>query len=162
MKHALDFLLVIHVPGLNKQIGSRQFSAILCDRLGIPLFEPDSLCPFCKREMDVFGDHAVHCTNEIGLKFLHDLVRDTIADMCYRAGVPARKKVDLGFLTKNGTSLRPADVLVLNWDNGRDVCFDVTIVSPFGGSNGRTLEGGHAIRDAVNRKNTKYLEKCTA
>lgn len=146
VKHAMDFLLAIPIPGLNQQIGSRQFSAILCYRLGIPLFEPDSLFPFCKREMDVFGDHAVHCTNEVGLKFRHDLVRDTIADICYRDGVPARKEVDLGLLANNDISLRPTDVLVLNWDNGRDVCFDMTIVSPFAVGNGRTLEGERLSR----------------
>ncbi|XP_026428642.1 uncharacterized protein LOC113324540 [Papaver somniferum] len=160
MKHALDFLMAIPIVGLNQKIGARQFSAVLCYRLGIPLFELDSMCPFCKREMDIFGDHAVHCANEVCLKFIHDLVHDTIADICYRVGLPARKEADLGLLSNNGTSLRPADILVYNWDNGRDVCLDVTIISPFAGS--RTLELGQALKDAVIRKNTKYLEKCAS
>lgn len=62
----------------------------------------------------MFGDHALHCAIDVGLKFRHDLVRDTSADACFRAGVPARKEVALGLLYDDGSALRPADILVYN------------------------------------------------
>lgn len=161
-KHAWDFLLAIPSMGLNQVIGARQFSAVLRYRLGIPLFKADGACPFCKTDMNVFGDHALHCANEVGLMFIHDLVREIIADICFRADVPARKEVDLGFLANNDTALRPADIFVYTWDNGSNVCLDVTGVLPFTDGGVRSFVSGMAIRNAVTRKNTKYLEKCTS
>ncbi|XP_026456101.1 uncharacterized protein LOC113357055 isoform X2 [Papaver somniferum] len=77
-------------------------------------------------------------------------------------GVPARKEVDLGFLANNGTTLRPADIFIYNWDDGHDMCFDVTGVSSFTGGGVRSFVSGLAIKNAVTRKNAKYLEKCTS
>lgn len=81
--------------------------------------------------MDTFGDHALYCAIDVGIKFLHVLVCDTLEDACYRAGVPARKEEALGILSNDGSYLRPADILVYNWDNGQHTCFDVISVSPF-------------------------------
>lgn len=84
--HAMDFLKAIPIPGLNQEVGSRQFSSVLQYRLAIPLFEEGNKCTCCRKLMDIFGDHAIHCASEVGLKFRHDLVKDILADMCYRAG----------------------------------------------------------------------------
>lgn len=56
--------------------------------------------------------------------------------------------------------MKPADVLVYNWEDGKDVCFDVTVVSPFTSARTRNYTPGHAISSAVSRKCTKYLDKC--
>lgn len=58
--------------------------------------------------------------------------------------------------------MRPEDILVYNWENNQDVCFDATCVSPF--SNGGICDfvPGQAIANAVSRKHNKCLEKCTA
>lgn len=110
--------------------------------------------------MDDFGDHALHCASEVRQKFRHDLVRDVISDICYKGGVAARKEVNLGFLSDDAKSLRPADIILYNWENGQDDCFDVTGVSPFAGNNGRVFTPGVVISDAISRKHTKYLDKC--
>lgn len=104
----LDFLKAIPIQGLNQSIGPRQFRAVLIYRLGIPIFGPDSFCPFCKRDIDIYGDHAVHCASEIGGKYRHDMVCDTFADICYKSGVAARKEVHMGFLSDSVKALRPA------------------------------------------------------
>ncbi|XP_026459935.1 uncharacterized protein LOC113360664 [Papaver somniferum] len=39
-------------------------------------------------------------------------------DIFYKASVHVRKEANLGILTDDGKDLRPADILVLNWDNG--------------------------------------------
>lgn len=139
IKHAHDYLLVVPISGLNQCIGPRQFRAVLCYRLGIPLFVENGLCTSCNKSMDMFGDHALHCAKDLGSKFRHDLVRDIVVDICYKASVPACKEVSLGILSDEDKDLRPADILVLKWENGQDVCMDVTGVSPFTGDGIRSF-----------------------
>lgn len=110
--------------------------------------------------MNVFGDYAVHCASEVGVKFLHDFVRDVLMDICYKGGVPARKEAPLRLLSDQHTPLKPADILVHSWEDGRDTCFDVTGVSPFTGNGICSFTPGHAISAAVTRKNSKYLAQC--
>ncbi|GKB60376.1 hypothetical protein Tco_0916562, partial [Tanacetum coccineum] len=45
---------------------------------------------------DIYGDHAVSCVGIIGIKHRHNVVRDTLVDICYRSGISAGKKVDIG------------------------------------------------------------------
>lgn len=79
---------------------------------------------------------------------------------CYKGGVVARKEASLGFLTNSFKSVKPADVLVYNWIDGKDVCFDVAGVSPFTSARTRSFTPGHAISAAVLRKLHKYQESC--
>ncbi|GJY25784.1 hypothetical protein Tco_0400510 [Tanacetum coccineum] len=44
----------------------------------------------------------------------------------------------MGFLSDDGKDLRPADLLLFNWLQGKDACLDVTCISPFAGM-GRLL-----------------------
>lgn len=113
MAHAMDFLKAIPIAGLNQTIGPRQFRAVIQYRLGVPLFPENSVFPCCSHSMDTFGDHAIHCANKFGPKFIHDLVRDVAMDICNKAGVAARKEASLGFLT-DGNGLKPADIFVYN------------------------------------------------
>lgn len=152
LNHVMDFLKAIPIPGLGQSLGPRQFRVVAQYRLGIPLFPEDSKCSCCGRAMDVYGDHALHCASEVGIKFRHNLVRDLVMDICYRSGVAAGKEVALGFLSDNNNALKPADILIYNWENGQDTCFDVTGVSPFSSGVIRSFIPGHAISAAVTRK----------
>lgn len=149
------------ISGLGQCIGPRQFCVVLSYRLGIPVFAAGSVCSFYSRDMDLFGDHALHCAHGIGSKFRHDLARDILFDICSRATIHAQKEVDLGFLSVEGGALRPADIPIHNWDSGRDVCFDVTGISPFTGGGVHTFVPGQAVCNTVSRKRNKYLDKCT-
>lgn len=95
--HAQDYLLAIPADGLGQKIGPRQFCSMLRYRHGVPLFVVNSSCLCYNRDMNVFSDHALHCASEVGLKFRHDLVRDTFAHICYRASVPFRVEAALSF-----------------------------------------------------------------
>ncbi|XP_026397756.1 uncharacterized protein LOC113293280 [Papaver somniferum] len=161
-EHAMDFLKAIPIPGINQVVGPRQFSFVLQYRLGIPLFEKDSKCACCGKHMDIFGDHAIHCASEVGLKFRHDMAKYVLADICYKAGIVDRKEVSLGLISAYNKELRPADIMVYNWENSRDVCMDVTGVSPFTSARTRNFIPGSAISAAITRKNNKYLDKCTS
>ncbi|XP_026399036.1 uncharacterized protein LOC113294877 [Papaver somniferum] len=157
-----DYLLAIPADGLGQKIGPRQFSAVLSYRLGIPLFNANSSCMCCNRDMDVYGDHALHCASEVGIKFRHDIVRDTFGDISYRASVPYKIEANLGFLSHDGGDARPADIMVYIWEDGHDTCFDVTVVSPFAGGGVQAFTPGLALAKAIERKRVKYLDVCNA
>ncbi|XP_026378263.1 uncharacterized protein LOC113272672 [Papaver somniferum] len=157
----MDLLKAIPIAGLNQAVGARQFSVVLQYRLGIPLFEAGSSCSICARPW-IYGDHAIHCVREVGPKFRHDMVRDAFADMCYKAGVAARKEVSLGFLSNSTNTQKPADILVYYWIDGKDVCFDVTWVFPFTSARTRSFTPDHAILAVVTRKMHKYLDQCAS
>nr|GEW70622.1 pentatricopeptide repeat (PPR) superfamily protein [Tanacetum cinerariifolium] len=94
--------------------------------------------PTTKHQMDQWGDHAVHCCSEVGVKFRHNLVRDILVDICSKVGIFVRKEAPMGFLSHDEKDLRPADLLLFNWLQGKDACLDVTGISPFAGT-GPTL-----------------------
>ncbi|KAL6517193.1 hypothetical protein OROHE_017899 [Orobanche hederae] len=110
--------------------------------------------------MDQWGDNAVHCTSEVGVKFRHNLVRDTLFDICSKVGVSVRKEAPMGFLSDDGRDLRPADLLLYNWSQGKDACLDVTGVSPFAGAGLVSWVHGAALQTAVQKKRRKYSSIC--
>lgn len=112
--------------------------------------------------MDVYGDHALHCASEVGIKFRHDIVRDNFGGICYRASVPYKIEANLGFLSRDGGDARPADIMVYNWEYGRDTCFDVTVVSPFDRGGVQAFTPDLALAKAIERKHVKYLDVCNA
>ena len=56
--------------------------------------------------------------------------------------------------------LRPADLLLFNWLQGKDACLDVTGISPFGGTGVTSWAPGVALHNAVEKKKRKYASKC--
>ncbi|GKB68757.1 hypothetical protein Tco_0930169, partial [Tanacetum coccineum] len=59
------------------------------DALCIPLFSMSKPCSACSRVFvgDIYGDHAVSCAGIIGIKHRHNVVRDTLVDICYHSGI---------------------------------------------------------------------------
>ncbi|GKD13832.1 hypothetical protein Tco_1198239, partial [Tanacetum coccineum] len=51
-----------------------------------------------------YEDHAVSCAGIVGIKHRHNVVRDTLVDICYRSRISAGKEVDIGTspLTQTG------------------------------------------------------------
>ncbi|GJX33235.1 hypothetical protein Tco_0243090 [Tanacetum coccineum] len=45
---------------------------------------------------DIYGDHAVSCAGIIGIKHRHNVVPDTLVDICYRSGISVGKEIDIG------------------------------------------------------------------
>ena len=159
--HAQDFLFTIPIDGLGQRMNARQFRAVLGYRLAIPLFSDGALCSSCHvHRMDQWGDHVVHCSSEVGVKFRHNLVRDILFDICSKVGIAVRKEAPMGFLTEEGRDLRPADILLFNWSHGKDACLDVTGVSPFAGGGVGSWAPGAALHAAVEKKKRKYASKC--
>ncbi|XP_026452060.1 uncharacterized protein LOC113352462 [Papaver somniferum] len=157
----------IHICGLspssfNINDGAPHPMHLLATRYYDAIMKEDSICSCCKRVTDRFGDHTIHCASEVGLKYLHDLVRDLFVELCYKAGVAARKEASLGLTSDRSTPLKPADLMIYNWENGRVICFDVTGVSPFSKGGNRTFTLGHAISVVITRKRNKYADMCSS
>ncbi|KAK9669959.1 hypothetical protein RND81_13G166600 [Saponaria officinalis] len=146
-------------------MNGRTYRSVLSYRLGVPLFTVSRPCPACYRvfDGDVYGDHVVSCTGTIGVKHRHNLVRDTLLDICFRSGISAGKEVDIGLVVTHDKSLFPADLLLYSWDRGRDVCVDLTGSSPMTRSGMSDFAPGRVvIIDAAQRKCAKYRDSCMA
>ncbi|GJZ73435.1 hypothetical protein Tco_0637581 [Tanacetum coccineum] len=108
---------------------------MLCYRLGVPLFyvsKPRSACSKVFTR-DIYGDHDVSCDGVIGIKHRHNVVRDTLVDICLRSGISAGKEVDIGGGSSPLTQSGMADFMP-----------------------------GRAVIDAAQRKRGKYTAKCAA
>nr|GEW49199.1 hypothetical protein [Tanacetum cinerariifolium] len=75
---------------------------------------------------DIYGDHDVSCARIIGIKHRHNVVRDTLVDICYRSGILAGKEVDIELDWGRDKPLRLADMLLYSWGEGLDVRVDLT------------------------------------
>nr|GFC88862.1 putative phospholipid/glycerol acyltransferase [Tanacetum cinerariifolium] len=75
----------------------------------IPLFSVSKPCSACSMVFagDIYGYHAVSCAGILGIKHHHNVVRDTLVDICYRSGISAGKKVDIGFDRGRDKPLHP-------------------------------------------------------
>ena len=98
--HAHDFLLDIPIDGLGQHILPLEYHTTLRYLLIIPLFYIDEVRPVCRMVcLDTFGEHAVHCKELRGFKYIDDFVRYVLSDILRRAGVSMKKEVSVNFLT---------------------------------------------------------------
>ena len=94
--------------------------------LGLPLL-PDGLplpsCPECREAIDPFGDHFVACRKN-GFTRRHNALRDAWSQVLTASNIRHDKEVSVP------SGDRPADILLIGWDKGMDVCVDLTVTSP--------------------------------
>ncbi|GJX31972.1 putative reverse transcriptase domain-containing protein [Tanacetum coccineum] len=162
-EHTSDWLRVVPISGLGQTMNGKTYRCVLCYRLGVPLFYVSKPCSACSKVFtgDVYGDHAVSCAGVIGIKHRHNVVSDTLVDICFRSGISAGKEVDIGLGGKGcAKALRPADMLLYSWEGGLDVCVDLTGSSPLTQTGMADFVPGRAVIDAAQRKRGKYMTKC--
>ena len=103
--------------------------------LGLPLLpcgDQVARCPACGEALDPFGDHLLSC-HKNGITHRHNLLRDAWAEVLGRAGIPHAREVMIpAGLGRSSTFARerPADILLIGWDRGRDVAIDFTVCHP--------------------------------
>ena len=98
-------------------------------RLGLTLMqEKDCESPTCNQLQDKLGDHAMHCSDDRGIRIgRHDNLCKKIFKEAQRATLhPVEEMPSL----VPGRQSRPADVFIPEWLDGRKVAFDVSVVSP--------------------------------
>ncbi|GJT95934.1 putative reverse transcriptase domain-containing protein [Tanacetum coccineum] len=159
-----DWLRTVPISGLGQTMNNKTYRCVLCYRLGIPLFSGSKPCSACSKVFagDIYEDHAVSCAGIIGIKHRHNIVRDTLVDICYRSGISAGKEVDIGLDGGRDKPLCPADILLYSWDGGLDVCMDLTGSSPLTQTGMVDFVPGRAVIDVAQRKRGKYMDMCAA
>ncbi|GJV46420.1 reverse transcriptase domain-containing protein [Tanacetum coccineum] len=162
--HTSDWLRTVPISGLGQAMNGKTYRCILCYRLGITIFYGSKPCSACLRVFarDIYGDHVVSCAGIVGIKNRHNVVRDTLVDICYRSGISAGKEVDIGLDGGRDKPLRPADMLLYSWDKGLDVCVDLTGSSPLTRTGMVNFIPGQAVIDVAQHKRGKYMDKCAA
>ena len=103
-----------------------EFTFAACYRLGIEVFGNSGPCPVCSSHSDALGDHAISCGMAGERIARHNQLRDTIFQTAQRANLAPLKESRALLL---GTDARPADILIPRWTEGRDTCYDVTVVN---------------------------------
>ncbi|GJT78801.1 hypothetical protein Tco_1045526 [Tanacetum coccineum] len=124
--------------------------------------EQDAPCSACSRVFTeyIYGDHVVSCASHIGIKHRHNVVRDTLVDICFWSRILVGKEVDIGLSDGLDKPLRPVDMLLYSWDKGLDVCVDLTGSSPLTQTGMTDFMSGRAVTDATQCKRVKYEAKC--
>ncbi|GJV93067.1 hypothetical protein Tco_1540880 [Tanacetum coccineum] len=95
-----------------------------------------------------------------GIKHRHNVVHDTLVDICFRSGISAGKEVDIGLGRGCDKPLRPADMLLYSWDVRLDMCVDLIGSLPLTQTGMVDFVPGRAVIDAAHRKQVKYEAKC--
>nr|GEX30594.1 zinc finger, CCHC-type [Tanacetum cinerariifolium] len=144
--HTSDWFRVVLISSLGQTMNGKTYRCVLCYRLGVPLFSVSKACSACSMVFtgDINGDHVVSCAGVIGIKHRHNVVLDTLVDICYRSGISAGKEVDIGL------------------DGRRDVCMDLIGSSPLTQTGMADFVPGRAVIDAAQRKRVKYEAKWSA
>ena len=121
------WMSVMPSRALRTDIGDADYRILL--RWWLPLLPLQQTlpgCPLCGEAVDPFGDHFVCCAKN-GNTRRHNALRDAIFDVLLGGAIPAAKEVNVG----NGQQ-RPADILLVAWERGRDVAVDLTVTHPLG------------------------------
>ncbi|GJV46008.1 hypothetical protein Tco_1430544 [Tanacetum coccineum] len=132
--HTSDWLRVVPISGLGQTLNGRTYRCVLCYRLGALLFSVLKQCSACSRVFvaDIYGDHAIFCAGIVGIKYRHNIVHDTLVDICFRSGISV----------------------------GLDVCVDLTGSSPLTQTGMIDFVPGRAVIEPAQRKRVKYEAKC--
>jgi hypothetical protein len=154
---ASDWLLALPVPHLQQTMPPESFRCRLQYQLLIPIFQPGSQCPCCLRELDVWGDHAVHCTSggDVAIVGRHYSVRNGLDAVL----TSARQRVtrEPAFPTPvPGQERRRADLRLHAWEEGRDLYIDIVGSSPLTVANLLHFVPGGAAARAAQDKQTRY------
>nr|GEW05419.1 hypothetical protein [Tanacetum cinerariifolium]GEY12457.1 hypothetical protein [Tanacetum cinerariifolium] len=132
---------------------------------------------------DIYKDNALSSAGIIGIKNRHNVMRDTLIDICYRSGISAGKEIDIGLDEEDAVTLLKVFMGDIYGDHAMscagivgikhrqnvvrdtfvDICYRSGISS---GSSSLTQTGmvdfvpGCAVTEAAQHKCVKYEAKC--
>ena len=148
------------IPALVLDLQPNEFRAALKYSLGVPLYDSDRRCPYCKSAiLDIFGDHAVSCHGRGDIISRHDRVRDIVMTACSPANLSP--VCEQKHLPENKS--RTGGVYLPSVIAGQPAALDVTIKSPLQASlvSDAARTCGFAITLAEDRKIGHYYQKCS-
>ena len=159
LPHACDWLNVVPSSLLGLRLQDREFRCCLCYWLGVPLNNGQFTCPECRGSADPFGDYQVGCGGNGDRISRHNAIRDVVFSAAQSAALALSKEAPN---LVPDSSVRPADVLLPNWNRGRPAAVDVHVISPL---QQQTLAEaastpGHALQVGVRGKLVSNLSAC--
>ena len=141
------WLTVVPSKSMGTCLSDSDFRSLCRFWLGIPLL-PDGAhwtCPACMEPCDAYGDHWVSCVKN-GISRRHNSLRDELSRILTASSVQHAKEVT------SGDRKRPADILLVGWDRGRDICVDLTVTNPLCGTN-------HPLQPGVGKSHLSLAER---
>jgi hypothetical protein len=121
------WMTVIPSAPLHTIISSEEYSLALKWWLGVSLLSPDDdarICPGCGRLSDQFGDHLLCCIRNNFSK-RHNAVQDALCDLLTASGQGHAREMKIPNAADQ--ELRPADILLNSFQDGRPTALDITI-----------------------------------
>ena len=113
--------------------------------------------------LDPLGHHALTCKCGGDVVLRHYALRDTLVHFLHRAHASVQVEAGAGLFPDHSQS-RPADILVQNWNLGRPVALDISVVSQLNPSTlaeaGATV--GAVLKATESRKHQANDDKCSA
>ncbi|GJU61611.1 hypothetical protein Tco_1243446 [Tanacetum coccineum] len=88
-------------PGFGDWQRSGTYRCVLSYRLGVPFFSVPKPCSACSSifAWNIYGDQSISCVGIVGIKHRHNIVGDTLVDICFRSRISASKEVHYACLS---------------------------------------------------------------
>ena len=122
------FMSVTPMPSLASVIPTDSYRLGLRWWLGAAVVEVSdttpAICPGCGKPVDQFGDHLLRCIR-LNFSRRHNALQECLAVLLQEAGQGVAREVPLPDCPEG--DLRPADLLLRHWSQGRDTAVDLTI-----------------------------------
>ena len=150
--------LHVYACAYARSIGSR-IPLLPLLLVGDSLHNGQFACPECRGSADPFGDHQVGCGGNGDRISRHNAIRDVVFNAAQSAALaPSKKAPNL----VPDSSVRPADILLPNWNRGRPAAVDVHVISPLQQQTMAEAASipGHALQVGVRRKLISNLSAC--
>ena len=110
----------------------------------------------CGSLVDARGLHSFVCKRAPSRSARHHALNDLIARSFAAAGIPVTKE-PTGLFRSDGK--RPEGLTLVPWQNGKSLCWDVTVICPLADSyvSGAAHEAGATVEVAATRNGVKTL-----
>ena len=175
-----SWLHAVPSRSLSTHVDPLLFKTMIQRRLRVPIFEPNTFCPFCDDTIDLYGDHCLTCSCGGDRTKRHNLLRNEAYYICNSAGLnPELEKPGLlqprplggasqenGSNRENNEQRRPADVFIPRWRRGTPAALDFAVTSGLRVDLvNKSAENGSAATEAYEHLKCSYLnteESCRA
>ena len=159
-----DWLGAIPSHALGLHLTAEEFVFPARRRLGIPVYSVEGPCPAvrCNNWADSLGIHSLNCSLGSDRIARHHHLRNSIFDAAQMVALSPRKEpTDL--ISGHG-GIRPADVFIPQWTDGKGTCLDITVINPLQDATVAqcAMEGDHVVKKAYNNKVRKFEALCTS
>merc|ERR1711895_125127 len=161
---ASDWLGAAPNQALGLHLTAEEFVYAARRRLGIPVYSREGQCPAgrCNNRANTMGIHSLNCSLGSDRIARHHHLRNAIFDAAQMAALtPLKEPLDL--ISGHG-GIRPADVFIPQWTNGKGTCLDIMVTNPLQDATYVQCAeaGNYAVNKAYKDKVKKFEALCTS